>query len=95
MLNHRMKNWACLVLNLTLSSTAVTLCLSIINITDISTKKKSSVHACAHTYTLMIMSDIHSTEFISRLLADTDCHQLQDRQTHTRIFPNHCSLMTA
>jgi hypothetical protein len=92
-----MKNWACPILNLNLSLTAVTICLSIINITDISTKKKI---ICAHACTLMLMSDIlfiHSTEFTSRLLADTDCHQLLsiDRQTHahtyiyTEIFPNH------
>lgn len=43
-----MKNWACPILNLNLSLTAVTICLSIINITDISTKKKSFVHTRAH-----------------------------------------------
>jgi hypothetical protein len=76
MLNDRMKNGACLILNLNLNLTAVTICLSIINITDISTKKKI---ICAHACILMLMSDIHfihSTAFTSRLLADTDCHQL-------------------
>ncbi len=72
----RRKNGACLVLNLNLSLTAVTICLSIINITDISTKKKI---ICAHACTLMLMNDIYSTKYTSRLLADTDCHQLLAR----------------
>ncbi len=38
------KNGACRVFNLNLSLTAVTICLSIINITDISTKKEN--HLC-------------------------------------------------
>ena len=50
MFDNRMRNGACQVFNLNLMLTAVTLCLSITNIADSSTKKRNFIYVRVRAY---------------------------------------------